>query len=614
MDVELAEIRDFLAHHPPFDELPDETLASLPRSATMTYARRGSQVLRAGDPQAQLWVVRSGAVDITDQGHLVDRIGTGGFFGMSALMEHKPARYDVTAREDSLLLVIPEDVFSELTTTYPTFALHFAATHHGRIKKALGELQTPERGSPVLRIAARELLTRGPVTSSPEVSITQAAQIMTQAGVSSLLITHDDALVGIVTDRDLRRRVLAEGRDPATPVSEVMTQNPVTLPVDALAFEMMLEMTGRNIHHLPVLHTDGTIAGLITTTDLVRLERSSPVYLVNDLKRQTDVDGIILLAGRVPEIASQLVDEDATAEDIGRVLTTVVDAITVRLIELAMDEFGPAPAGFTWVTLGSAARQELSLGGDQDHALVLADDADPSHTYWAQLAERVTDGLERCGWPRCIGEVMATNPRWRMTTAQWRSQFLAWAHEPEPDAVLQAAIFYDMRAVYGDATRVRALREQVVATAGSSRLLLTHLGHQATRMKLPLGFFRGFVLEDEGEHRDTLDIKRGIAAIVQLARIHALHAGSTALGTQERLNLRYRWLSRSTAQDLRDALELLSYLRVRHQVQQVSQGREPNNFIDPEALGTLDRRHLRDAFGIIRSAQQTLTQLLPRVQ
>ena len=614
MDVELAEIRDFLAQHPPFDALPDDVLDRLPSRCSVSYARRGTVVLSPGDPGDRLYLVRSGAVDITDEGRLVDRVGAGGGFGMSALVEHVPARYAATAREDTLLLELPQADFDALVAEHPAVAVHFAATHHGRITTAIAQLQAPVRGSAVLKTSVRELLRGGPVSVTPSATVAEGARVMTRAGVSSLLVMRDGALVGIVTDRDLRRRVLAAGVAPDRPVSEVMTADPVTLPARALALEAMLEMTGRNIHHLPVVE-DGHVLGLVTTTDLVRLERSNPVYVVADVQRQQDVPGVVEQAARVPAVVAQLVREDASAADVGRILAALTDALTRRLVALAEADLGPAPGRYAWAALGSAAREEQGLGSDQDHALVLADDADPADPWWAALAERVTAGLQACGFPRCDGDVMATNPRWRLRLGGWRAQFGRWSHEPTPDAVLRAAIFYDMRAVHGDAGLVDALRAEVVPMGGRSDLLLAHLTAQAARMRPPIGFFRGFVLEDAGEHRDTLDLKRGVGAVVQLARVHALRASSTALGTGARLAAARDagLLPVESATDLTDALELLSYLRLRHQVGRVAAGEAPDSHLDPRQLGSLDRRHLRDAFAIVRSAQQGLTSRSPQV-
>lgn len=615
MDVELLEIRDFLAGHAPFDALPAQVLDQLPARCTLRYVRRGTTVLSAGEPGDRLFVVRSGAVDISDEGTLVDRVGAGGAFGMSSLVEHVPTRYDVVAREDTLLLSLPQVHFDALVAQHPVLAVHFAATHHERIRTAIARLRTPTRGSAVLRTRVRDLVRSAPVSTPPRTPVAEAARVMTRAGVSSLLVMEGEELLGIVTDRDLRRRVLAADLEPGSAVADVMTPGPVTVRAEGLALEAMLEMTGRNIHHLPVVDAAGVVLGLVTTTDLVRLERSNPVYLVADIQRQETVAGVAEQAARVPAVVEQLVSQDVSAADVGRVVSSLTDVLTVRLVALAEAELGDAPAPWAWVCLGSAAREERALGGDQDHALVLADRADPQDPWWGRLAETVTSGLERCGLPRCDGEVMATDPGLRLRAPDWRERFARWAHRPTPAAVLSAAIFYDMRCVHGERSLVQALREDAVAMGSRSDLLVAHLTAQASRMRPPLGFFRGFVLEPEGEHRDTLDLKRGIGAVVQLARVASLRAGSTELETGERLAVAGRCgvLPTGTATDLADAHELFCSLRLQHQAGQVREGLTPDNHLDPSTLGGLDRRHLRDAFQIVRTAQQSLAARLPQV-
>ena len=604
MSGELSEVRDFLARHAPFDALPPAVLDGIPPQCTLRYARRGTVVLDVGRPAAGLHVVRTGAVDVVDEsGDLIERVGPGEAFGMSAMLEQRPTRYRCTATEDTLLIVVPPATFDHLAREHTGFVTFYAATHHDRLARAIANLQRAASGSTVLGTLVRDLVTREPVTTTADATIASAASIMSVAGVSSVLVTDGTGLQGIVTDRDLRNRVLAAGLDPARPVREVMTSSPITLRAEATAVEALVDMVARNIHHLPVVEDDGSVLGLVTTTDLVRLENSNPVYLAAEIGRQATLAGVVERAHRIPGVLGGLVDQDVSAADIGRVLTALGDAVRRRVVALVEEELGPPPAPYSWVALGSVAREEEALSADQDHALVLAG---PDHEWFAALAGRVTDALEESGWPRCPGEVMATNPRWRLTVEEWTEQFAAWSREPEPDAVLQVAIFHDMRHLHGDPELTRTVRR--AAAARVSPRLLGHLAAQALRMRPPLGFFRGFVLEKEGAHADTLDIKRGIAAVVQLARVHALRAGSTALSTRNRLAAAEAAgvLDDGAAADLSDALELMSYRRLHHQVAQVRAGDRADNHIAPADLTDRQRRHLRDAFAIVRAAQQRL--------
>lgn len=605
MSVELLEVRDFLAQHAPFDQLPPTALAEIPHQCTLRYARRGTVVLDAGEPGAGLYVVRSGAVDVVDQaGGLVERVGTGGAFGMSSLLEHRATRYRCTAMEDTLLLVLPPELFETLAREHTGFASFYAATHHARLSKAIGNLQQAASGSTVLGTPVRDLVTREPVTTTPGATIGEAAAAMSREGVSCILVVDESGLTGILTDRDLRNRVLALGLDPSRAVRDVMTSPALTLREDAPAFEALIEMVSRSIHHLPVVDERGTAVGVVTTTDLVRLENSNPVYLAADIGRQATMAGVVDQARRIPRVLGQLVEQDVSAAEVSRVVTALGDAVRRRVVALAEAELGDPPAPYAWLVLGSVAREEEALSADQDHALVLAEPDDGA--WFARLAERVTEVLEECGWPRCPGDVMATNPRWRLTVDEWRQQFAAWSAEPDPDAVLRAAIFHDMRHLAGEPRLTREVRR--AAAASVSPRLVGHLSAQALRMSPPLGFFRGFVLEREGEHRDTLDIKRGIAAVVQLARVYALRSGATALSTRSRLAAAAKAgvIDEETATDLSDALELMSYRRLHHQVAQARAGKRPDNHLAPADLTDRQRRHLKDAFGIVRAAQQRL--------
>ena len=613
MEVEVAEVRDFLARHAPFDTLPGEVLARLPRRCTLRYARRGTVVLDPGDPGDGLYLVRSGAVEVRDEtGDLVDRAGIGGAFGMSSLLEHRPTRYRCTAVEDTLLLVLEPDAFEELTRAHPDFATFYAATHHDRLSRAIGNLQRATSGSTVLSTRVGDLIARAPVTTALTATVEGAAADMSDAGVSSILVVEEGELRGILTDRDLRNRVLAVGLDRDSPVHEVMTAEPVTLTADSLAFEALLEMVSRDIHHLPVVDDDGRPLGLVTTTDLVRLENADPVYLAAEIGGRTTLAEVVEQAWRIPEALGQLLERDVTAANVARVATALGDAVRRRVLTLVETELGPPPTPYSWVVLGSAAREEEGLSADQDHAIVLGAALERAGEAWfAELAERVTSALEDSGWPRCAGDVMATNARWRLTVEDWRRQFARWSHEPDPDAVLHAAIFHDMRHLVGDRRLAEQVRRYAVSTA--SPLLLGHLSRQALAMRPPLGFFRGLVLERHGDDRETLDIKRPITVVVQLARVHALQARSAALSTRGRLTAAAEAgiIDSGMAADLFDAVELMSYLRLHHQSAQARLGQPPDNHLAPADLTERQRRHLKDAFEIVRSAQQHLSRHLP---
>lgn len=607
MSVEMQEVRDFLAQHAPFDLLPTEVLEGVPRRCTLRYARRGTVVLDAGEEGAGLYVVRSGSIDVVDEtGALIERVGPGGAFGMTSLLDDRPTRHRCTAVEDTLLILLDRAAFDDLTGDHAAFRSFYEATHHDRLSKAVANLQQAASGRTVLGGRVRDLMSRNVVTTTPDATVAEAAATMSRAGVSSVLVIDEAGISGILTDRDLRNRVLATGYHPLSPVGEVMTSPAVTLRSDAPVFEALLEMVSRGIHHLPLVDDRGAAVGMVTTTDLLRVESSNPVYLAADIGRQTTIGSVVALARRIPSVLVDLVDRDVSADQITRVVTALGDAVRRRVVSLVEAELGPPPVPYSWVVLGSVAREEEALSADQDHALVIGRTGDDE--WFARLADRVTVVLEEAGWPRCSGDVMATNPRWRLNVDDWRRQFALWSREPKPDAVLNVAIAYDMRHLCGDQRLTQAVRR-----AGASSVterMLGHLAGQAVRMRPPLGFFRGFVLDHEGQHRQTFDIKRGIAAVVQLTRVHALRGGSTALTTRGRIDAAREGglLDAESAVNLQDAFELMSYWRLRHQAAQWRAGSAPDNHIAPTDLTGHQRRHLKDAFAVVGSVQKQMAQ------
>lgn len=619
MDTELAEVADFLAKHAPFDALPEAVRRALPGRLTARYYRRGASLLAVGVDNHALVIVRSGAIEIRDaNGALVEQGGEGTTAGSTTLNGSNRSRFDIVAMEDTLALHLPEKAFRELMQAHPDFADYFDAERADRLRAAAVSVRAGSHGEAILRTSARDLARRTPITVQVDVSIAQAARTMSDEGVSSLLIVDGEQLAGILTDRDLRHRVVAPALDPSGPVTSVMTTGLVVAAPDSSAVELLLTMTEMNIHHLPVVE-GGRPIGMVTTTDIMRLERANAVHLVGDVAKQPDVAGVASVAARVPRLVEQLVDQDVSADDITRVVTAAGDAVERRLIALAEAELAatwrvPAPR-YCWMVLGSKARHEQALGSDQDHAVILADDApEDAEDFIAALADKVVAGLEAAGYPRCEGDVMATNPRWRQRLSGWRREFRQWIDEPVSDAVLTASIFFDSRPLAGDETLHARLVEDVAARAPQGHKFLAHLAKQAVANEPPLGFFRGFVLAKAGEHKDTLDLKRGgVGAIVDLARVHALGSGLVSVNTRARLLAAGRTgaLSPQTAASLVDALEFISYVRLGHQARQAASGVRPDSRLVPGELTAFEQASLRTAFYVVRSAQQGLAQRYP---
>ncbi|SDB88650.1 CBS domain-containing protein [Raineyella antarctica] len=615
MNVELTAIRDFLAAHHPFDRLPGPVLEDLVTRMTSRYYRRDTVILTAGRRAEAAYVLRSGVVDITDtNGALADRCVEGDVFGVSSVRDDSPSRFTMVALEDSLALLMSPEDFRRLLAEHRDFSRFFDVQSAERVRAAVEALRTPEAGHDVLRTELGDLVARPPVAVDEAVSIRDAARLMTGQGVSALLVTRADqggadrlVLSGIVTDRDMRRLVVGEGRPADAAVATIMTADPFTIGTEATAVDAMLAMMQRGFHHLPVV-SGGQPVGMVTSGDLMRLQQANPVAIVGTIASSGSLEELIAARGRLPALVHDLVRQDVSAPEIGRIVTAVGDAVTRTLLRIAEQDLGPAPFAYAWVALGSQGRLELGLSSDQDNALVLAEEPDEAAAAWfAGLAERVTQGMAACGYPLCPGDIMASNPAWRLTRDQWQHVFWGWINEPDSTAVLNADTFFDMRPLTGPEL-VEPLLGAVHRSSASPRFL-ARLAREAVSWQPPIGFFRGFVLDRAGQGTKGLDLKAGgIAPIVQIARIHALAAGLPEVSTGARLGAAAATgtISQQRADDLRGAYDMISHLRLRHQSDQAEHGQPTDNVIDPSALPTIDRNSLRDAFKIIRDAQQEL--------
>jgi CBS domain-containing protein len=356
----------------------------------------------------------------------------------------------------------------------------------------------------------------------------------------------------------------------------------------------------------------GRVVGVVSTSDLVRYQSANSVYMVGDIRKAADLETLTAISARVPELQVHLVSGGATADQVGQAISAVTDAFTRRLLEMAEEQLGPPPVPYVWMAGGSQARREQSSHSDQDNALLIADHMKPrDDEYFAALAKIVNDGLDTCGYVYCPGEVMASNPKWRQPLRIWRKYFNTWIEKPEPMALMLASVFFDLRAIHDTEGMLPELQEFVLEACRANRIFIAYMAANALKHRPPLGFFRNLVLIRGGEHDQTLDIKhRGIVPIVDLARIYALSAGLPQVNTIERLEegAKVNAVSKGGAANLIDALEFIATLRLQHQSHQLRTGEKADNYLHPDRLSRLERGHLKDAFSLISTMQESLGQ------
>lgn len=595
--------QEYLRRFPPLADVSDDALAEVERAGEIRTYEPGTVILQEdGTPATHLSIVRTGSVELVHDDDIIDVLEPGEAFGHPSLLTGLAPAFDVRAREETTCLVLPADHASELLAgpagvRFVARSLRDRMVRTGYVAHAGGDVRNAKLGSLVHRPAA---------FCTPETTVADAARTMAEADVSCVLVRLGDHF-GLLTDSDIRARLVARGRGLDTPVSEVMTTPALTFAADRLAIDAMIDMLDLGIHHLPVLGADGVPMGVVTATDLLYLEGRTPFGLRRSIAHAPTREAVVEATSHLPATVVALIRAGVPATDVGRVVALAGDTTTMRLIDLAFEELGPAEWEWAWMALGSTARREASLASDQDNAFAYADGADDD--YFQRLTAYVNSGLSDCGFGEDNAEVVARNPVWRKSRSGWQEVFEACLEQPDRSHLVRAVVAFDFRHVWGGLEIVKPL-VAIERTAHRHPDFVQRLARTATDIKVPLGF-RGRVTTD-GDGR--IDLKLGaIVPICNLARFHAIAAGVTISSTLARLDAAEAAgaVDGDTAAMLREAFEFCTRIRLEHQVRQVSDGIPPDNHLMPDELPPLARAQLKAALRAIQDAQKQLARFVP---
>lgn len=609
----MHDIIEFLRHHPPFDDLDERELEELVETVEVEYFPAGTTILRQREePMKYVRVVVRGAVELVDRGRVLDVLGEADMFGHPSMLSGLPTGFEARAHEDVLCYRLPADAVVPLLAR-PAGLRYVARSLLGRPK--------PEGSSWLADVdpthkPVKTLLRERLVVCEPSSTIRDAARAMADAGASSALVRLPDRQFGILTDRDLRVRVVADGTPNDAPVTEAMSAPVYSTGPESPGTEVMLEMLDRGIQHVPVISASGEPLGVLTDVDLLAVETRTPFWLRRSIDRATDTAQLRTAVSQLNPTVIALQEADVPPAQISAIIAIVADAVTRRLIELTIDKLGAPPCAFTWLALGSLGRREVTPSSDVDSALAWdGDNEDPEQQrYMNALAGRVMEELAATGFAADPHGATAAQPLFERSVDGWREEIRHCIEHPgEQKALILISLLYDARPVHGGAT---ADVFEEFRHARSRRGLLRLLLRLALVHRPPTGFMRfrdsprDLVVEHSGEHRGHLDIKEGgMLPIAAIARYAGLAAGAITESTRERLRAAAAAdkLTAEEARTLEEAYDLFWGLRLEHQVEQLRQGVEPDNYIDPKALNPLTRRYLRDAFHAVRSVQRALS-------
>ena len=602
----MHEITSFLRGFPPFDDATEAALGDVEAATEIEFFPAGAFVLRAGeDASPHAYVLRTGHVELLEGGRVVDVLGPGDVVGLPSLLTDLPPGLDARAAEDLLVYRIPGD--SLLPLLAGRSGLRFVAeTVRDRTPSRRATDRMAEPTSPTLTE-----ITRQAVTVPPDARIRDVVRSMHERDASSAVAAFPDGSVAIMTDHDLRNRVLAVGRSLDEPVRSVMTHPAQTVPPETTVDDAILVMLVRGVRHLPVVDAGGVLVGVVEEVDLLAAQERTPSRLRRAIARAADVDELVAVCRAMLPGIIEAHHVGQGPERVTASFSVLVESVIARIIALRLAERGNPPVPFVWLITGSAARREMVPSSDLDSALAWDGPDDDEHVrrWMRRFAADVLMVAARCGIEHDTNGVRADDPRFSRSAGAWCDALDRWALDPTADqADIYLTALIDAVPIWGDEvwTSVRHRLTETVRTP-LVRRMLTRL---AEAHRPPTGFARDLVIEATGEHRGTVDLKLGgVAPLVELGRLVAALSGSPQVATLRRLEDGHAsgLLSTRDADDLTSALLLLTTVRLDHQCAQLADGHAPDDHLEPQELANLTRRHLRDALRVIARAQRQLT-------
>ncbi|MCX8070145.1 MAG: DUF294 nucleotidyltransferase-like domain-containing protein, partial [Thermodesulfovibrionales bacterium] len=617
------EIINFLSEVPPFQFLQKDDLAELTNQIKVEFYPKHTTILKqGGEPSKFLRIIKQGSVKVfitTMDGNevITDYRGVGELIGYLSLMSGDVARATVVTLQDTICLLIPKEDFLRLLEKNSHFRdcfnKNFLKKYIDKTVKTHEDQGLMNLGSDKLLFTTTvgELATKGVISAFQDnTTIKEAAEIMSIHKISCLVIIDNDAVpVGIVTDKDLREKVVAKGKDVNENIGSIMSLTLIKIDAKEYCFEAVLKMIRHNIHHLLVVD-DGKLKGIITNHDLLTLQSISPLNIAKDIEHQISIEGLVPISKKTNTIINLMLKEGVKAYAITKIITELNDRLVKKILSLTEKRLGKPPISYCWIVFGSEGRREQTFKTDQDNAIIY-EDYDPQlkpvvDKYFEAFTQFVKESLQKCGFPTCPAGYMASNPMWRQPLSKWKKMFNQWIMNPYPESLIKSLIFFDFRPLYGDFNLANDLKENLFKNIPNHKLFLGSVANMAIKNKPPIGFFRSFVLEKEGEHKDQLNLKiKGTTLIVDMVRLFAFERGVKEPSTYERIEaLRgLHGLMKDYADELQHGFDFLMLLRIQNQLAKIKEGRAPDNFIKLDNLTNLQKRLLKQTFNLISNLQ-----------
>lgn len=602
----------FLQLIKPFDQLKTNILNQIAKSIDILYLGQDEYLEATQNPETRfLYIIRAGVIEQRYLDHsLRSRLGEYDIFGLSWQPGNQDS-YHVIAIENTLLYRINYETLLFLVANYPNVCAQLAPNIPTRLDHSSSAISSTQSKN-IFLLRVHDVLDTNILIVTPETPIQQVAYRMHYEFHSSCAaIVDKKKLIGLVTDKDMTKRVVAQGWDINHPISSIMTTNLHTVLNSDLVLKATELMMQYHIQNIPVINANQQIIGIITPTQLIQKHSIQVVFLTEKISHINSVQSLIALSRERDAIFEALVENQTSASIVGQVMAMIYDAFTCQLLKLATIYLGPAPCAYSWIVAGSHARNEIHLSSDQDNALILDNSAtDGDRIYFNHLAMYMCKGLAECGYSLCKGRFMAVTRQWCQPLKVWKEYYRKWGRTPEYDQLLKLNVFIEIRHLAGDKSLFDQLNTYRYAQITHNSKLMAALVRNTLKVRPPLGIFNNLVLQKDGKSGEKkLDIKHSaINCLVDMARIYALNEGGDMLSTEARLEFLHQksQLSDNTYQDYLGIYQYLTNLRYQHQLQAFQKGQKINSKLLPSQFGSFERQHLKDAFRIISGLQEAM--------
>ncbi|WP_111682720.1 DUF294 nucleotidyltransferase-like domain-containing protein [Winogradskyella tangerina] len=619
MNTIAARIYDYLKAYPPFNLLNPEQLMAISTAVDVIYLEDQHYLFEIGQPVANhFYVVRDGAIGLFRKDNtLVDECDEGDIFGLRALLRKGDYKLNAKAIEESIVYSISSELLESYITTNTNASQFLMASFASNTKARNSEdddfMETLSRSSEYTYLQTADY-SKNPVTCTLETTVKEAANIMTEKHVGSIVIAKDNKPIGIITDKDLRTKIATGRFEIQDKVSTIMSSPVITYPETITVAEAQIAMLKHRITHLCITK-DGTdhsdLTGILSEHDIIVLRENNASALIKEIKRSHSANELKGIRQRTELLLKRYLEQDIPIDFMSKLISAINDAITQRIIGFALDKMEQKPpTAFAWLAIGSQGRQEQLLMTDQDNALVFEDVSkeyyEATKSYFLTLSEYINSDLETVGFELCPAQMMSNNAKWCNSVSDWSQQFKRWITTPDQDNLMLCTIFFDYEHVYGDKSLVEQLSEHIFNHIESHDIFLNYLGRNALQNPPPLSFFRQFLVEADGEHKDQFDIKaRAMMPLVDAARLlilsHNIKSINNTIERYEKL-VELEPQNKDTYQFCMEAYKNL----LRFRTEQGLTNNDSGRFIDLESLSKGNRLRLKRSFKAVKAVQDLI--------